>query len=84
MSATIVLAIGLAEIESTVDTTTQYQQQVNDSNHGPVYKDLLFSNWVLMCPAGNYCDSDNNDYSSTSLSLTPSPIPRRYRVSLSP
>ena len=42
MSATIVLAIGLAEIESTVDTTTQYQQQVNDSNHGPVSKYLLF------------------------------------------
>ena len=54
MSATIVLAIGLAEIESTVDTTTQYQQQVNDSNHGPVSNALLFLNWLLMCLAGNY------------------------------
>lgn len=41
MSATIVLSIGLAEIESTVDTTTQYQQQVNDSNHGPVSRVLV-------------------------------------------
>lgn len=40
MSATIVLAIGLAEIESTVDTTTQNQQQLDESNHGPVSKNL--------------------------------------------
>ena len=56
MSATIVLAIGLAEIESTVDTTTQNQQQINNSNHGPVSKDLLFTNWLLMCLAGNKYD----------------------------
>ena len=54
MSATIVLAIGLAEIESTVDTTTQNQQQINNSNHSPVSKDLLFSNWLLMYLAWNY------------------------------
>ena len=58
MSATIVLAIGLAEIESTVDTTTQNQQQINNSNHGPVSHDLLFSNWLLMFLAGNYCHRD--------------------------
>jgi len=40
LSATIVLAIGLAEIESTVDTTTQNQQQLDESNHGPVSKNL--------------------------------------------
>jgi len=34
------------------------QQQLNNSNHGPVSKDLLFSNWPLMCLAGNYCDND--------------------------
>ena len=26
--------------------------------HTPVTKDLLFSNWLLMYLAGNYCDSD--------------------------
>ena len=30
------------------------------SNHGPVSKDLLFSNCLLMCLAWNYCDSDNS------------------------
>lgn len=37
---------------------TQIKQLLDDSNHGPVSKDLLFSNWLLMCLAGNYCDSD--------------------------
>ena len=39
---------------------TQNQQQLAEGNHGPVSKDLLFSNWLLMYPAGNYCDSDNS------------------------
>ena len=44
MSATIVLAVGRAEIESTVDTTTRDQQRLENSNYGPASKDLLFSN----------------------------------------
>ena len=45
------------------NVSTQNQQQSGDSNHGPISKDLLFSNWLLMYLAGNYCDS-NNGYSS--------------------
>ena len=40
---------------------TQKQQQLNASNHGPVSKDLLFSNQLLMCLAGN-----NYNYSDAS------------------
>tara|TARA_B110000503_G_scaffold133644_1_gene211508 strand:- start:124 stop:729 length:606 start_codon:yes stop_codon:yes gene_type:complete len=38
---------------------TQNQQQLHDSNHGPVSKDLLFLIWLLMRLARNYCDRDN-------------------------
>ena len=41
------------------NTPTQNQQLLSDINHGPVSKDLLFSNWLLMCLAGNYCGRIN-------------------------
>ena len=51
-------------VRSGLQFTLQYihpdQQQSHDSNHGPVSKDLLFSNWLLMCLAGNYGDSDKS------------------------
>ena len=50
-----------SETRVSSNAPTQNQQQLNNSSHGPVSKDLLFSNWLLRCLAWNYCDSENND-----------------------
>ena len=42
-------------VRSFSNVSTQNQQQSRNSNHGPVSKDLLFLNWLLMYLAGNYC-----------------------------
>lgn len=36
------------------------QQPRDHSQHAPVSKDPPFSSWLLMCLAGNYCDSDKS------------------------
>ena len=43
-----------SETRVSSNAPTQNQQQLNNSSHGPVSKDLLFSNWLLMYLAGNY------------------------------
>ena len=49
-----------SETRVSSNAPTQNQQQLNNSTHGPVSNDLLFSNWLLMCLAWNYCDSDKS------------------------
>ena len=60
-SPKIVDAARSSEIRVSSNAPTQNQQQSHDSNHGPASKDLLFLNWLLMCLAGTYCDSDKGD-----------------------
>ena len=57
----------LIEIFAVIKSGDQYiypeLTAVKHQHHNSVSKDLLFSNWLLMYLAGNYCDSDKSSAS---------------------